>query len=414
MIKFSVQASDLVQALDVVGIVPPQEVTKQGGAGYLFVIRGDQSCYIYSQDKTHIARAVLPISNVEGEGTFIYPGAFSNVFKHVSPEETLNFEAGERDGSYYVNYETASGSVCERPSFDPQAIRPVEDPESKEADIEMPAALLKRAIETVRGSLASLDNQKVDEYLKTIQIFDTSKPEWEQGDGTLFAADGRRGSYFYCEAFKGKGLALHGNHLPQVLSFLSKSEGSVILRAGDNWTFLTNTKGQTFGWAHHAKSHPRYAYYPEESIRLLVDTDFLIRQLRYMKEALEAGDKNKERVRIIYEAAPDKWQLQFLFQEPTGTVKSPYITVRPETEEARTRSFATNISIRHFLDLVSSLESKQTAIGVKIAPATEKRKEGYYFRVIEPLYVDPATGKVLPGPEGGIRCQVTRFIPSMT
>lgn len=413
MIKFKVQVSDLLQAISVVSVVTPRPVDKAGGAGYLFVIRAGGSCTVYSQEQNHMAAAGLTLSDVEGEGAFIYPIEFIGGFKHLPDEETLSFETGERDGSYYVNYTTGMGGEAERPSFDPRSIRPATTPDPKEGDLEYPANLLKRAIDTVKSGLPDDKNTKAKDFYKSIQVFDSSKPDWAPGDGNMFASDGTRGSYFYCDSFKGKALSVHKQNLTVITGFLSKCDGNVIVRNGENWTFLVDSQGRMIGWTHSALSHPKYSYYKEESIQLMVNTDFLCRTLRYMKEEMEASKSaNGDRIRMVYEATPDAWCLQFLSKEAKGSVKSPLITVTPQTDEAKTKSFATNVSIQQFLELVSSLESKQLLLKVLVSPPNDhKKKESFHFRILERFWVDPS-GKVLPGPEGGIECRVTRFIPS--
>ena len=63
--KFRVQASDLNEALSIVGIVPPRPVTPQGGSGYLFVVKGEQ-CFIHSRDALRRVRAEVAITDVDG------------------------------------------------------------------------------------------------------------------------------------------------------------------------------------------------------------------------------------------------------------------------------------------------------------------------------------------------------------
>jgi hypothetical protein len=414
--KFQVKAADIVHATDIVSVVTPVSYDKNVPPGYLFVIRGDQTCTVYSQGKTHAAAAPLPVTDVEGEGAFLYD--FVSGFKEFRPDETLSFEVGEENGKFFVNYSSESGAEVERPSFDPKGIRPVVAREAKDTDPELPTALFKRAIDTVKGSLPDPKQDlkgKIKPYYYSIQLFDQSKPEWAKGNGNLFASDGHRGAYFYCDKFLDKSLAIAASDIPVVMTFLSRCDGDVKLREDDNWTFLADSKGNMVGWTHSAVAHPRYNYYPEESIQLIVDADFLGRTLRLMKAELENSKdstKTLEKLKVVYTAG-ERGQLQFFFNEKKGKAKSPLVLVKPDTEEAKTRNFSTNVNIYHFMNLVDSLESNEIRLKVMITPPKEGRKnEWVHFRIEETIYITPE-GKVLPGPEGASQCKVTRFIPSL-
>lgn len=418
MIKFKVKAAEIVHAIEVVSVVTPVSLDKNKPAGYLFVIRGDQTCTIYSQGANHASMAPMEISEVEGEGCFLYD--FVGGFKEYRPEETISFEAGDNNGKFYVNYTTDSGAEVERPSFDPKDTRPVTSPEPQAGDFQLSPALIRRAIDTVKGSLPDSKEDskgKIKEFYNSIQMFDKSKPDWAKGDGNLFASDGHRGAYFFCESFKDKSISIASQDVPIASSFLGRCIGNVTVRKGENWTFLIDTKGNMVGWTNSALSHPRYNYYNEEAIQLTVDADFLTRTLRLMRAELEhSKDSSKalEKIHIIYTAGTEDGQLQFLFNEKKGKMKSPRVIVKPETPEAKTRNFSANVNIYHFINLVESLESNQIQLKVMITPPSGSRKVDWtHFRVMEKFWLDP-TGKVLPGPaEGGVECKVTRFIPSL-
>lgn len=417
MIKFKVKAADIVQSMDIVSVVTPVSLNKTIPASYLFVVRADQSCTVYSQGANHAAMAPLSISEVEGEGAFLYD--FVGGFKEYAAEETLSFEVGDNDGKFFVNYTTETGAEVERPSWDPRSVKPVTSPEPQEEDFKFSAAILRRAIDTVKGSLPDpkADNKgKVKDFYNSIQLFDTSKPEWAKGDGYLFASDGHRGAYFYCEPFKGKSLSVASQDISIATSFLAKCENEVTIRKGDNWTFLVDDKGRMVGWTHSALSHPRFNYYPEESIQIAVDADFLGRTLRLMKAELEHSKDSASRdfkIRVEYTAGEEAGHLQFLFNEKKGKMKSPRVLVKPLTDEAKTRNVSTNVNIYHFLNLIESMESREIHLKVMITPPSGARKhEWVHFRIMERFWVDNK-GKALPGPEGGVECKVTRFIPSL-
>lgn len=409
-VKFSVQASDINQALEVVSIVTPRPVTsaKEANSGFLFVIKADGSCFIYSQEAKRLARASLSVTSVEGEGAFVLPQEYVGGFKHLSGN--LSFEAGKEDDRFFVRYRGEVGNVVDRTSFDPRNMKASDDMiESAASEQVLSAALLRKGLDTVKGYLAKPDDQKADKHYQGLQVFDTSKPEWAKGDGHMYAADGIRACFFYCDAFKGKGLALRGEHLPQISSFLAKCEGDVILRTSDNMTFALNG-GRVLGWVHNTYTHPKFSYYSTdlEKYVLRMDKDFLVRSLMYMREE---SDSKRDRVRVVYEAEQDAWVMRFHSSEASGSVEGIPVTVIPESEEAKTKGFAFNMSLSGLLDLVSSMEAKQITLRVTVIPAKGNRKEGGLFRTIDQFWVD-STGKVLSGPENGVECRVTRFIPS--
>jgi hypothetical protein len=137
-----------------------------------------------------------------------------------------------------------------------------------------------------------------------------------------------------------------------------------------------------------------------------------------MQEAVTSTSKvskaKVDTIRVVYTAEEGK--LQFILAEKSN-VKSPLVTVIPETELAKTRSFAAMVKIHQFLDLFIGMESHQVLLKVVITPPKdEKRKRDYYhFRVNDRFWVDNKSGKVLPGPGEGItECQLTKFIPSVS
>lgn len=408
-LKFRVQASDINQALDVVSIVTPRAATsaKEGNSGYLFVVRANGNCAVYSQEAMRLIRVGLAISEVEGEGAFVLPQEYVGGFKHLSG--SIDFEAGKDGERFYVRYRGEVGNVVDRTTFDPKNLKVTDDMiESATDEQVLPASLLKKALDTVKGYLAEKDS-KADEHYQTLQLFDTSKSEWAKGDGHMYAADGIRACFFFCEQFKGKGLGIWGQHLPQIMSFLSKCEGDVTFKTSDNMTFAIN-QDRVLGWVHRTKLHPKFSYYSTDLEKhvLRMDKDFLVRSLMYMREE---SDSKKDRVRVVYEAEQDRWVLRFFTSETSGSVEGIPVTVIPESEDAKTKGFAFNLSLSALLDLVSHMESKQISLRVTIVPPKGNRKEGALFRTIDQFWVD-SNGKVLPGPENGVECRVTRFFPS--
>jgi len=415
MIKFKVKAGDLCKALDVVSVVTPVAGDKKGG--YLFVVRAGGDCTLYSQEPNHQASSKVSLEEVEGEGPFIYPVEFAGGFKHLPKSDTLSIEAGERDNHFYVKYESSSGAEAEHPTFDPKGFKPVLITDtSQESDLKFPSTILRRAIDSVKSGMPNSDeSSKVKDFYNSMQLFDTSQKDWEKGDGYLFGSEGKRGSYFYCAEFKGKGLSIHSTNIPAVTGFLGRCTGVVTLRKTPNWSFLINADGQTLGWTHQALTHPKFGYYPDEPIQLRINREDLARALSYMQEAVsstaKASKSKVDQVRVVYTA--EKGTIQVVLAEKSS-VKSPNVTATPETELAKTTSFAAMVKIAQMADLLVGLESHEVLLKVIISPANEKRKRDYYhFRVAEKFWLD-GSGKVLPGPgEGSFECQLTKFIPSV-
>lgn len=284
-------------------------------------------------------------------------------------------------------------------------------PEPGPTDIEIPVMILRRGITSVKSALPDPKYTKARAFYKSLQVFDASKPEWAAGDGNMFASDGTRGSYFYCDALKGKAFVLPVVHLPQIEKFLKKSRGSVHLRSDGGWDILINGDGQFFAWVREGQSHPKYSYYKEETLQFRVETKAVKRSLKDISKALRAiGDRSTDRLRLVYDAAQGR--LQFSHESSTGPISGSVITVTPATDAARTQSFSTYVGIKEFLALIAALESKQVLLKVLVTPPGDKRThETYHFRIFERFRVN-SNGKVLPGPEGGFECRVTRFIPS--
>jgi hypothetical protein len=331
----------------------------------------------------------------------------------------MSVEAGDREGYFYLKYTTsgASGSPteAEHPTFDPKGIKPVLDPDAQATDVTFSAPLLKMAIDFVKSGLPSQDSQAkpVQDYYHSMQLFDASQKDWEKGDGYMFASDGKRGSYFFCEEFKGKNLSIHITNIPAVISFLGRCTGDVVLRRTTNWTFLINSEKQVLGWTHQALSHTRFTYYTEESIQLQVEKDTITQVLSYMQEAVGADTKvakaKLDEIQVTYTAEDARLQCVL-------SVKSKvkrHLTTVPLTELAKTTNFAAKFKIQHMQDLFTGIAAHKVVLKMTISPPTGKRKKDYYhFRVTDSFWVDKA-GKVLLGKgEGSTECKLTKFIPS--
>ena len=166
--KFKLNATDLIAALSVLKTVPPRPVTPQGGAGYLFVVKGER-CFIYSRDSLCVARVDFPVTEVEEEGSFVYPAEYTEHLK-VLEGQTLRFESEtQEDERFVVRYESSEGNKAERTSFSPQLLLSTcdEDLNSTKTSYTFPAGILREAIDLSRPFLAKVDG--AEEQFKAIQ-----------------------------------------------------------------------------------------------------------------------------------------------------------------------------------------------------------------------------------------------------
>lgn len=411
--KFQAKAADLNAALDIVSIVPPRPITPQGGRGYLFVIRGE-TCFVYSRDSLHVARADFPVTEVDGEGSFIYPADYIEGFRFLQ-DEVLTFEATSNGDVHTVKYSAGSGAGSERTSYDPKLMASCDkDVEAASNERDFSVAILREAISLAKPFLAKPQDNKAEDQYKAIQVFDESNEAWAKGDGTLFAANATQAFYFYCDAFKGKGLGLHGQHLPFVSSFLGKCESTVTIKTGQNMTFAIDGKGCVLGWAHHTKTHSKYAYYALKNDKLIFDVPVraLVNALKYTKTELDA---KRDKIRLTYTAASN--ELSFSVVEGNSKAKSFPVPVLPK-EGSESRDFTFGVNLYHLIDLLEGAKGDRLEMRVMILAADERRpKDQAMLRTIDEFLID-GDGKVIGGsgvetqPENTYRCRVTRFTSS--
>ena len=423
--QFKIQAEVLNEALSVVGIVTPRPVTPQGGSGFLFKVVG-KTCRIYSRDALHQVRVDVDLEEVDGEGAFVYPAEKVSAMAYL--DGWVQFESGcdEANDRYWVRYETEGGFKADDASFDPQIIMQLMDSQLDEADTEhtFPVAVFREALDLAKGYLAKPNDGRVEENYKSMQLFDTAKPEWADGDGILFAADGVRACYVACEAFKGKGIAIHGQHMSFLSSFLSKCDGKLTIKIGDTATFAINEKGdKVLGWAHHVKQHGKFAYYPREmeGYVLKASKDLLTKALRYLRSRL---DSKRDKIRISYTHGDTS--LRFHASEAAGRGDAFPVGVKPLEEEVTTKDgkkvsagskgrsedFAINANVNHLLALIEPVKGHDVDLRVVLVPEANGRKARALFRTIEKFWWS-ADGKLLiKEEEGAHECEVTRFMPS--
>jgi len=421
--KITLKLQDLMGALDIVSIVPPRQLTPQGGAGYLFVVNGS-TCFLYSRDALHVARASLGCE-VEGDesGSFIFPAAFTDGFRFLRDDE-ITIESTIDGENHTVSWNTASGAGAERASYDPRLMASCDrDLEAAKDERTFPVGILREGLSMAKPFLAKPnDTRSSAEHFKTIQLFDASRKEWERGSGNLFAANGVHAFWFYCEAFKDKGFSVHTQHLGFLTSFLSKCSGEVTLRTGENMTFATDAKGNVLGWAHHTAAHGKYSYYTLslDKIVLALPKNLTVDALRFIRSELGPKEDKINLVVNEYRDAETSGKRQatmfFRIAETKGKVRSfPIPAAVVEGSEEREISF--NVNIDRLIELVDSVKGIDVQLRVAIVPADEKRpKESAMFRTVDEFLMD-SSGKVVGDlsakkPDGAYECRVTRYMPS--
>lgn len=421
-LKFKLQASALNAALEVVSIVTPKPITQDGGAGYLFVVRKDDDgsgkdrCYVYSQDSYRVARADFEVTEVEGEGPFIYPSAHIGAFKFAEGEISFHITNDDEAETYVVKYDLGSEAGGERVSFNPKLMSTCDNKlREAEGEQEFPVAILQEALSMGKPFMSKDTDNRAEDHLKSVQIFGGEDEATARGDGTLYASNGIQCFWFACDAFKGHPLAVHGKHLPFLQSFLAKAEGSLTIKSGANMMFALDGVGRVFGWVKHDNTYKKYSYYARSADQyvLTVPKAQVINQLRYMKTELSA---KRDKIRIEYDAAGKTLR----FQVVDGDSKAVSMPINIEVVEAQDADVSTNANIDHFLELFEGSKAGEVELRIAILAKNDKRpKEQIMFRTVDIFWLD-AEGTVVGGntvreggePEGAFKCQVTRYVPS--
>lgn len=411
-IEFRAQAADINEALGVVSIVPPRPITPQGGSGYLFVVKGER-CFLYSSDSLHTARAEFPIEPVEGEGSFIYPSENIGLLK-LAGDGTITFSVSSEGDVHKVSFKSTSGAKDSRSSYDPRLMSTCDKAvEAATNEKVFPVGVLREALTNAKAFIADGKENRPDDHFKTAQIFDSSKPEWAKGDGVLLAATGVTAFYFQSDAFVGKGLAIHSQHLGLVSTFFGQCQGEVTIRSGTNMTFATDSKGRVLGWTNHEKTHPRFVFYALDldTVKLDVPVGAMTSAVRYMLSAL---GKTQDKIRVVYEASEQRIFLRSAASN-SETESFPVPVIPQADSAAQDVSFFCNI--HHLFNLLSGAKGDRVSLRLAVQEKNEKRsKEVVLARTIDEFLLDK-DGKVVPGtsegkPEGAYQCRVTRFMPS--
>lgn len=411
-IKFKTNAAALQEALAIVGIVSPRPITPQGGSGYLFVVR-DNRCYLYSRDATRVARADIAVEEVEGTGAFIYPAEYVGLLGRAGDGD-IEFTATSEGEVHRVSFQSSSGAKDSRTTYDPRLLAPCDkDFEAATGERAFPVGVLKEALRQAKPFILEADKKMENqEHLKSVQVYDGTKPEWASGNGVLYAANGTTAIYFQSDAFTDKGLAIHGQHLSAVTSFLGRASGEVTMRRGTNMTFAVDSKGRVLGWTHHEKMHGRFHYYGLHSDAFVYDVPVsaFLSALKYMQSGLGKRDK----IKVAFSHADSS--VSFSALESNAETASFPVPVIPHegSKESNVEFFA---NINHIMAMVADAKGDRLMFRIAVLPKNEQRpKETYMLRTMDSFLMD-ADGKVVPGsaeskPEGAYQCQVTRFVPS--
>jgi hypothetical protein len=402
-LKFRTESSSIVSALNIAGLVKP--AFPKDTPGYLLTVSGD-TCTVLSRDPKYVARSSFKITDVEGEGDVVFPESFVGAFKYH--KDTLTFETTEnKDGAPIVSFTSDSGATADKSTVNPKMITKCDDA-LNEAPVShsFHSGVLQLGIQTVKEYVSTDDKAKPQ--FKIVQIFDDSKPEWEKGDGVMFASDSTRAVYFDCDAFRGKHLMLDGDHLSAVSSFLSKCGSEVTVRNGPKMAFFESPTGDLLGINHRVlAAHAKYMYYAFDKDRFSfkLDKDEILRALRQIRSLM---DSSRDKIRMSY--SNEAKQFTFQMQESTSKAQSTPVTVR-HCEAAIEQDFKVNVNIDHFLSLFESVKNNEIEFRASII--NREGKDSALLRTVDRFCVDSA-GKVVSDRTqvGAISCTVTRFMPS--
>lgn len=413
--QFRTQMSGINAALDLVSVVQPKVGNSQGQAGYLVSIQKDHG-YIYSRNALQVAKVEFPISESKEEGTFVLPTRVSEAWKQL--DGWLDVESGQGENGFQLKYQTEGGATSEPGTLDPKLVKDCdEELQAANSEQSFPVAILREAIGLARPYLAKTSNTRADDHYKAIQIFDNTREEWKNGVGHLFAADGVRACYVYCEAFVGKSFAIHEQHLGCLTSFLSKCGDIVNVRRSDTMTFALDGKGQAIGWARKEKFHPKFSYYAlgMDKYVLSIPKGPLGKAIRFARLNTEP---NQDKIRIRFDHGQST--LRFLSGGKTESVPVPVKITSSDNKDL-------NVGVNgdYFLDLVEGVGSEDVELRIAVVPGKEGRKDTVLFRTLEEFWLDRNGKRVIAQrdgdnvrlPEGVKRedvfeCRVTRFMPA--
>ena len=421
-IRFKFNAKSLSNALDVVSVASPPDLTAEKKTScYLFLVRG-QTCSIYMRSAVQVARADFPIESIEGEGAFLYKSGLLDAFKVLEDDE-IELEA-DNEGEYPVKWVGKSGAESEHNSFDPALISTFDKdingaPEGQTISSE----LLYNALTLSKPFLAAVNSNHVKEQWKIAQLFDGSQPETAKGNAHLYAADNVQAFYFFCEAFRDRSIAVHGSKLSTLLSFLSKCSGNVTIRRGANMTYVVSKEQDKFiGWSHQNEVHTNFSFYSpkQDDIVFSVPIKQVLRSLMLIRTQMPPDEK-----RIQVEYCPnDDGKGVLKFKVKGGSNKAASFPVPISIDKgADVKVKPLSVVLDYFCNLFEGTSGGNVDLRIKVVEAVPGRnKESAMLRTMDNYWVD-STGKILGGskgldttklPEGAVQCLVTRYISSVS
>ena len=422
VLKLTVKASKLIEALDFVSMVKPRSFTNQANSA-AYLVRcarepiGQPTGYVYSRGQSQVARAGFELLGLVGEGLFTLPYKHVDIIIRIPSYEDVTVESRtenrpEGEG-FSVSIRSTSGTRYAHSTFDPRLIAPCDKDFAsamKNGASEHNVGILREAVARARAFLPDPKALDVANHFKTLQIFDSSNPACAQGDGTLFCADATRAFYFDCDEFKHRGLAVHVSHVPLLQEFLSRCQGATICR-GANMSFVVNAdknheKDQIVGWNHQATPHVRYFYYAMSR-----DKYVIIAPKRDVLGALDQAEilleRTQDRVKLVYTHRNEQTgghTIHFGARESAGFAESfPVATLDKKdhtggvAERSLEADFECLVSLAAFRSLIQDIVGPY--VELRISPVKKEDfppRGGAMVRTIEEIRFD-ATGRVISG-----------------
>lgn len=408
-IRFRVRTTDLVRALSHVVIAKAQRTRMGVRSGLLFVVRGTQ-CVVCSRAASGLsAWASFPVTDAHGEGAFVVPAErIEPLRKHIGDWRV--FEAKSTDeGRFVIRTTGSAGASSEYETFAPDMdVSCVDDVDLQGIGHEVPSAVLAEALHLAEPFIARANDRRTEPQYQVVQVFDASLPEHAKGDGHLFASDSLRAYYFWCEAFQGRGIRLHRNHVKAVVAFL-KTCRKVTLNVGTSHTYATSADGRGLAWPDATASHAQFKYYSlKNDAVLMIEREALVTALRWVRATLP---KHQDKIQVSFERKA--MQLRFAIRESYVRAESWPIPVVPKMVdgEPRVEDRDWSFNIDHLIDLVRDVKNHEVELHVLIVPPQGDRKEVAMLRTIDDFSLD-ARGRLTNNANGSFKCRVTRLLPS--
>ncbi len=407
--KFTVDSTILQAALDTVAGVAPKPLTAAGASGYLLVVsdrreEGDATCSIYSRDGLHVARASFPVSEADGEGSFIYPATSIAAFRFFD-KQAIVFEAKEEGEVYTVSYATASGAKSEKATVNPALLATCDkDLAESEVVTTFSAGVLREALAMAKPFIGQPQDTKLDEHLKTAQVLDVEK--YPTGDGYLYAYNNTLACFVECDAFAGKSLSIHSQHLPVLTAFLGKADGQVEIRKGAQMIYAVDQEGRVLGWSPHHKQHGSFKYYSleQDNVVMKVPRKLFADALAFIRTELDSK-QNKVKFTYLPAGADGRPELRVQVADEKSKVQSFPIPVEVIKDTGKEWTFSMNLD--HLSLLLSGYKSHQVELRAGFLKHGSKLLA--LFRTRDTFKTD-ADGKVAT--EGVHTWTVTRLSPS--